>query len=78
MRVKKVAGEGEQNAAKLIAAAHDEFASDSSVRIDYFEIVNPDRLDPVEDVSKGALVAVAAYIGTTRLIDNILLPGSNR
>ncbi len=78
MRVKKLAAEGEQNAAKLIAAARDEFASDPSVRIDYFEIVNPDRLDPVEDVSKGALVAVAAYVGTTRLIDNILLPGSNR
>jgi pantoate--beta-alanine ligase len=78
MRVQKLAVEGERNAAKLIAAAHDEFASDPSVRIDYFEIVNTDRLDPVEDVSKGALVAVAAYIGTTRLIDNILLPGSNR
>ena len=78
MRVKKLAQTGEQNAAKLIAAAHDEFASDSSARIDYLEIVDPDRLDPVEDVSKGALVAVAAYIGTTRLIDNILLPGSNR
>jgi pantoate--beta-alanine ligase len=76
MRVKKLAEEGEHSSAKLIAAAHDEFASESSVRIDYFEIVNPDRLDPVEDVSKGALVAVAAYIGTTRLIDNVLLPSS--
>lgn len=78
MRVKKLAEEGERNAAKLMAAAYHQFASDPSVRIDYFEIVNPDRLDPVEDVSKGALVAVAAYIGTTRLIDNILLPDSNR
>jgi len=78
VRVKKLVEEGEQSAAKLIAAAHDEFASEPSVRIDYVEIVNPDRLDSVEDVSKGALVAVAAYVGTTRLIDNILLPGSNR
>lgn len=78
MRVKKLAEQGERNAAKLIAAAYHEFASDPSARIDYFEIVDPDRLDPVEDVSKGALVAVAAYIGTTRLIDNILLPDSNR
>ena len=45
-----------------------------SVRLDYFEIVNPETLDPVGDVSAGALVAVAAYVGTTRLIDNILLP----
>lgn len=78
MRVKKRTEEGEHNAARLIAAARDEFASEPSVRLDYFEIVNPDRLDPVDDVSKGALVAVAARVGTTRLIDNILLPGSHR
>jgi pantothenate synthetase len=29
---------------------------------------------PVEDVSKGALLAVAARVGGTRLIDNVLLP----
>jgi len=35
--------------------------------------VDPDTLDPVIDLSRGALVAVAAYVGTTRLIDNLLL-----
>jgi len=78
MRVKKLAAAGEQNSAKLIAVAQEEFAAEPSVRLDYFEIVDPDHLDPVEDVSKGALVAVAAYAGATRLIDNILLPDSNR
>jgi pantothenate synthetase len=43
------------------------------VRLDYFEIVNPDTLDPVEDLSCGALVAVAAYVGGTRLIDNLVI-----
>ncbi|MGC1645397.1 MAG: pantoate--beta-alanine ligase [Candidatus Sulfotelmatobacter sp.] len=43
------------------------------MRLDYFEIVDPDTLDPAEDVSEGALAAVAAYVGSTRLIDNILL-----
>ena len=78
MRVKKLAAAGEQNSAKLIAVAQEEFAAEPSVRLDYFEIVDPDHLDPVEDVSKGALVAVAAYAGATRLIDNIFLPDSNR
>jgi len=64
---------GARNAARLIAAARKEFAAESSVRLDYFEIVNPENLDAVEDVSRGALVAVAAYVDTTRLIDNILL-----
>jgi len=71
---------GEHNAQKLIETGTKEFgvadsdAVDSSVRLDYFEIVSPETLDPVEDVSNGALVAVAAYVGTTRLIDNLLLP----
>jgi pantoate--beta-alanine ligase len=36
-------------------------------------VVNPYTLDSVGDVSTGALVAVAAYVGATRLIDNVLL-----
>jgi len=74
MRVQKLVGEGEHKAARLIAAGREEFAAEKSVRLDYFEVVNPENLDPVEDVSRGALVAVAAYVGNTRLIDNLLFP----
>jgi len=73
MRVKQLADTGERNAAKLAAAGREEFAAVASVRLDYFEIVDPETLEPVADVSGGALVAVAAYIGPTRLIDNVLL-----
>jgi len=73
MRVQQLADAGERSAARLAAAGRAEFAAESSVRLDYFEIVHPDTLDPVEDVSEGALVAVAAFVGTTRLIDNIRL-----
>jgi pantoate--beta-alanine ligase len=65
---------GERDASKLAPAAEQAFVAEPSVRLDYFEIVNPDSLDPEEDVSHGALVAVAAFVGTTRLIDNIVLP----
>jgi pantoate--beta-alanine ligase len=64
---------GEKNAARLIIAAKDIFADEPQVRMDYFEIVDPDTLDSVEQVSEPTLVAVAAYVGSTRLIDNILL-----
>jgi len=64
---------GERIAAKLISAAKEVFAGEPHVRLDYFEIVNPDTLDPVERVSQRTLIAVAAYFGTTRLIDNIVL-----
>jgi pantoate--beta-alanine ligase len=73
IHVEKLAQAGEHNAAKLYAAGKEEFANVKSVRLDYFEIVDPETLTPVEDVSNGGLVAVAAFVGTTRLIDNFLL-----
>jgi pantoate--beta-alanine ligase len=74
LQVKALAETGERGAAKLLAAGREEFARESSVRLDYFEIVDPGTLAPVENISGGTLVAVAAYVGNTRLIDNILLP----
>jgi len=76
MRVRELAEAGERNAALLAAAGRAEFDGETAVRLDYFEVVNPDTLDRVEDVSGGALVAVAAFVGTTRLIDNVALGSS--
>jgi len=64
---------GERIAAKLISAAKEVFAREPQVVLDYFEIVDPDTLDPVERISPKTLVAVAAYVGSTRLIDNLVL-----
>jgi pantoate--beta-alanine ligase len=74
MRIQTMFDQGERNSVKLIAAARQVMAEEPSVKLDYFEIVSPTTLDPVPDISRGALVAVAAYVGTTRLIDNLLLP----
>jgi pantoate--beta-alanine ligase len=73
MRVKESWQAGEKVAAKLIALGKEEIGKNKSVRLDYFEIVDPDNLEVMSMVGAGALVAVAAYVGTTRLIDNILL-----
>ena len=64
---------GERIAARLIATAKKVFAREPQVVLDYFEIVDPDTLDPVERISKKTLVTVAAYAGSTRLIDNTVL-----
>ncbi len=64
---------GDHNPEKLIAAGKKIFAAEPSVRLDYLEIVDPDSLDPVGEISRPALVAVAAYVGPTRLIDNVVL-----
>jgi pantoate--beta-alanine ligase len=77
-RVKKSWEAGEHDAAKLLAVGREEVAGEKSVHLDYLEIVDPDSLDPVGNVGDRALVAVAAFVGSTRLIDNILLSGSGQ
>jgi pantoate--beta-alanine ligase len=44
------------------------------VTLDYAAVIDPDTLLPLADTTPGALLAVAAHIGPTRLIDNLLLP----
>ena len=73
LRVKGLIDSGEKDADRLASAGREIVNSESGVRLDYFEIVNPDTLDSVAEISHGALVAVAAYVGATRLIDNILV-----
>ncbi len=75
MRVQALADRGEKRAAVLRDAGEQVIAEEPGARLDYFAIVDVNTLDPVEDISKGALVAVAAYVGTTRLIDNLVLHG---
>jgi pantoate--beta-alanine ligase len=73
MRVQTAAEEGERDAAKLAEIGRQVIAEEPGARLDYLAIVDPETLDSVADVSRGALVAVAAYFGTTRLIDNFFL-----
>jgi pantoate--beta-alanine ligase len=73
MRVQVAADQGERDTARLRQIGEQVISEEPGARLDYFAIVDPNSLDPVQDVSRGALVAVAVYVGTTRLIDNILL-----
>lgn len=77
-RVQTLADQGETDSARLITAGKQVVAEEPTVRPEYFEIVDWETLNPVADVSKGALVAVAAHLGQTRLIDNVLLMGVGR
>ena len=64
---------GETRTEKLRAAALSVLASEPAAKLDYLEIVHPDTLEPVANLAQGALAAVAASFGSTRLIDNLLL-----
>jgi pantoate--beta-alanine ligase len=65
--------QGERNSQVLAWAGKNEFSAEPTVRLDYLELVDPQSLDSVSEVKEGTLMAVAAYVGTTRLIDNLLL-----
>jgi pantoate--beta-alanine ligase len=66
--------EGEVESSPLIRAGLEVLAEDPDARLDYLKIVDPDTLEDLRDVENGALVAVAAWIGPARLIDNVLIP----
>jgi len=72
-RAQKAFGDGERDAAKIASEAKKAFVWQPAARLDYFEVVDPESLEPVDAINKSSLVAVAAYIGNTRLIDNIIL-----
>jgi len=72
-RIRERFGQGERSAASLIAAGQETLATEPAARLDYLSIVDPESLEPVETVDSPALLAVAAWIGTTRLIDNVIL-----
>jgi pantoate--beta-alanine ligase len=69
--------QGERQGARLTAALHDCIAKEPLVRIDYVAVCDPDTLQEVGQLSGTVLVALAVYIGKTRLIDNALLHAEN-
>ncbi len=71
--VKSAADAGEQDAQKLAEVGTRVIAAEPGAKLDYFAVVDPDTLEPVKNVSQGTLVAVAAWVGKTRLIDNLVL-----
>lgn len=49
---------------------NEKLSSETLAKIDYIEIVDSLSLEPVQSISSSILVAIAVYIGRTRLIDN--------
>ncbi len=64
---------GETDASRLVAVARDLIAAEPLARLDYVEAVDDETLRPVSAVRGRVLVAVAAWFGRARLIDNIVL-----
>jgi pantoate--beta-alanine ligase len=72
LRMERMITEGERQSIKL-AQAGLETLNAAGIHVDYLAIVDANTLLPVKSVETGTLVAVAAHVGSTRLIDNFLV-----
>jgi pantoate--beta-alanine ligase len=73
LRMKQMIAEGERDSATLIRGGMEAFQTVTGGRLDYLSVTHASTLLPVESVRSGTLVAIAAYVGNTRLIDNFLV-----
>jgi pantoate--beta-alanine ligase len=64
---------GENDPARILAAARASIAEEPLLRIDYLELVDGERLEPVARAQGEMLLVLAVFAGTTRLIDNVVL-----
>jgi pantoate--beta-alanine ligase len=64
---------GERDTTALLAAARAPIEAESLARIDYVELRDADELTDIVRVERKAVLAIAAFVGTTRLIDNRVL-----
>ena len=69
----KAIEEGEQDAAKIKAKITEKLNTCPLARIDYVEVVSFDNIQPIDKIEGAVLIAIAVYIGTTRLIDNRII-----
>jgi pantoate--beta-alanine ligase len=69
----KAFGAGEPKSAALVETMRKVISRAPHARIDYVEIVDAETLEPVTDITRPALVALAVFVGETRLIDNAIL-----
>lgn len=72
-RVEQAFREGNRSREVLLNAAKLELQTMPSTELEYIELVHPETLLPLPQVEEAGLIAIAARLGTTRLIDNIVL-----
>jgi pantoate--beta-alanine ligase len=68
--------QGQRDAAAIGAAMHAHLQSTPRVRLEYLQIVDADTLAPIQEITQPVVVALAARVGSTRLIDNTVLDPS--
>lgn len=70
---KELIESGETDSKAVIKAISDNINTEPLAKIDYVSVVDFNTITPVEKIEKSVLVAIAVYIGKTRLIDNFVI-----
>lgn len=73
LKGKALAAEGETSAARIKQAIREVIETEPLAKIDYVDIVDFDSIQEIDTLKSPFLVAVAVYIGKTRLIDNFIV-----
>jgi pantoate--beta-alanine ligase len=78
-QAKEACKKGERNAGKLADIVRTTIEGEPRMRVDYVGVVDAESLEKVDRIDDHpTLIAVAAYVGKTRLIDNIVLNKSKK
>jgi pantoate--beta-alanine ligase len=72
-RARELAASGETKAGRILSEVHQMISSTPGTRLDYAVLVDPHTLKDMDIIRGSARLAVAAWVGGTRLIDNLLL-----
>jgi pantoate--beta-alanine ligase len=73
MEAKELLQNGETNSDKIKKSIENILKSGKRTKIDYIEIVDKDNLNPVNIIDRNTIILIAAFVGTTRLIDNLIV-----
>jgi len=73
VKAKKMVNSGENDSARVLQQAKDLIKKKKGVKIDYLKAINLIDLKDAKKIKKNTLIAIAAWIGKTRLIDNVII-----
>ncbi len=66
----ELVSQGEHQAVPVLQAVQEIISSEEGIRLDYASLCDPDTLEEVTEVTQPTLLAIAAWVGDVRLIDN--------
>lgn len=72
-KAERLFSQGIDNRQSLIHAVETELGSVPNLQLEYLDLVHPMTMQPLESIDESGLLAIAARLGSTRLIDNVVL-----